>query len=99
MPAAQGAYIYSYFFGSIAVNDLWQAHLKPKETISSNCYASSNAATDVIASKVALGLRVTCIRGLSMEYSAVHNYGYFELGITFATYLHPYDQVQVLLLC
>ena len=38
-------------------------------------------------------------RGTGMEFSGVQNYGYVELGITFARNLHPCDQVQILLLC
>ena len=70
-----------------------------KEMLSFDCYASSNAATDVIASKVALGLRVTCFRGIGMEFSGVQDCGYLELGKASATDFHPYDQTRVLLLC
>ena len=52
------AYIYSYFFGGTEVNDLWQAHLESWGILSSNCCASSNAATYMFASKVASDLRV-----------------------------------------
>ena len=45
-----------------------------------NCYASSNAATDLSASEVTLVLKAICFHGISMELSGVTNHGFFELS-------------------
>ena len=64
--------------------------LESKQILFYQCYAFSNAATDV-ASKGVSVLRVTLSRGVSMEYCGVHNCRYVELGKALLTDLHPYD--------
>lgn len=54
--------------------------LRKWRVLSPNCYASSNAATDMFASKVALELKAIRSQGISVKFSGVNNHGLIKLS-------------------